>query len=307
MTRHLIHIGYPKAGSTFLQEWFGRHPELCYKHGGLGGFRDVYELARPGGGEAYKYFVTSGEALSAPHESAGGVRWGGEPEPHDPVKENQAKVCARLKSLFPASRVLIVTRGFRGIITSGYSQYVRAGGVEQLEGMCRTLAARACGACDHFDIDYLIGLYAEAFGEENLIVLPYELLRDDPARFLGILEEELGVVHVETDASRVNPSLSPEELYWYPLVSRAVMKIIKPLGPSRSRGVFRWYARQTFVGRLRTFVRLLALFKPGRKITGADFPTDVLRHCRGKATRLRGRPHYEPYAAEYLLTEELGG
>jgi len=30
MAKHLIHIGYPKAGRTFLQAWFQQHPELCY-------------------------------------------------------------------------------------------------------------------------------------------------------------------------------------------------------------------------------------------------------------------------------------
>jgi hypothetical protein len=35
---HLIHIGYPKAGSTFLQESFASHPELAYRKGAIAGF-----------------------------------------------------------------------------------------------------------------------------------------------------------------------------------------------------------------------------------------------------------------------------
>jgi hypothetical protein len=62
MARHLIHVGYSKAGSTFLQAWFERHPELRFAPGGLGGFNDVDELSRPPGRE-YKYYVTSFEGL----------------------------------------------------------------------------------------------------------------------------------------------------------------------------------------------------------------------------------------------------
>ena len=28
ISKHFIHIGYPKAGSTYLQEWFKAHPQL---------------------------------------------------------------------------------------------------------------------------------------------------------------------------------------------------------------------------------------------------------------------------------------
>ena len=42
---HLIHIGFPKAASTFLQHWFDRHPEIAYRPGGLAGMHTVYDLS----------------------------------------------------------------------------------------------------------------------------------------------------------------------------------------------------------------------------------------------------------------------
>jgi hypothetical protein len=48
MSRHLVHIGYPKAGSTYLQRWFASHPQLAYREGGIAGFPNVYALARDG-------------------------------------------------------------------------------------------------------------------------------------------------------------------------------------------------------------------------------------------------------------------
>jgi hypothetical protein len=306
MAQHLIHVGYPKTGSTFLQAWFERHPELRYAPGGLGGFHNVYEVARPPD-RAYKYHVTSFEGLSTPHASAGGVRLdfgGAEPVREDRVKENQRAVCSVLHSLYPGSRVLVVTRGFKGMIISAYSQSVRMGGKLHLDGMCRELAERLrVDAYHYYDFDYLIRLYGEAFGDENLIVMPYELLRDDQHRFLATLEERLGLRHAGIELGRVNESLSPEELYWYPLISRAVAGAASRLGPAGFRRVYAWYVGRTLGNRLRPLVKALRLLRPGGKITAADFPEDILRYCEGKASTLKGHPLYTPYAAEYLWKE----
>ena len=309
--RHLIHIGYAKAGSTFLQVWFERHPELRYVPGGLGGFRSVYEIARPSKG-AYEYYVTSCEALSSPNESAGGLpleaanQWMTDA---GRIKKDQADVCAVLKSLYPGSRILIVTRGFKGAVMSGYSQYVRSGGALRMtRNIPESFRADAIRQVRNlFDFDYLIRLYAEAFGEENLIVLPYELLREDEGSFLAILERELGLTHAEVKLGRLNPSLSPEELYWYPLISRAVSAAASRLGPARYRRVYGWYVGKTLGNRLRPLIMILSRLKPGRRITEADFPVEVLAHCGGNATLLRDRPAYAPYAAEYLWGEGGAG
>src|SRR5687768_10574186 len=119
MTRHLIHIGYPNTGSTFLQEWLQRHPELCYVTGGLGGLRNVYEMARPGH-KSYEYYVTSCEALSMANKSLGDfmLSFGSVPpsiridwmddwlkKNADGIKRDQADACAVLQSLYPGSRI----------------------------------------------------------------------------------------------------------------------------------------------------------------------------------------------------------
>ncbi|MET0624928.1 MAG: hypothetical protein ABW250_18410 [Pyrinomonadaceae bacterium] len=305
MSRSIIHIGYPKAGSTFLQAWFGRHPELRFVPEGIGGFRNVYEMARPSP-ETFKYYVTSCEDLSAPHGGAGDIpldvvtEWMTHPAT---MKQEQAGVCDALKALFPGSRVIIVTRGFKGIIRSGYSQYVKSGGVlGTLKTLPEDVRADAFRyASVFYDFDYLIKLYGEAFGRENLLVLPYELLRDDRDRFLAVLEEWLGLRHAEIKLGRLNPSLSPEELYWYPRISRVVSAAAARLGPARYKRFYGWYVGRMLGHRLRPLVQLLRLLRPDGKVTEADFPDDMLEHCRGKATLLKENPLYAPYAAEYLL------
>lgn len=303
MTQHLIHVGYAKAGSTFLQAWFERHPELRYAPGGLGGFSDVYEMARPTG-RAYKYYVTSYEGLSLPIVSAGGMHLDfaiARPTPDRGTKEKQAEVCATLKSLYPDSRVLIVTRGFKGLILSGYSECVRLGTRLQLDGVCREFSECLRVDEDHYwDFDYLIRLYSDAFGDENLIIMPYELLRDDQGRFLAALEERLGIPHAEVEVGRLNPSLSPEELYWYPLISRAVSAAASRLGDVRFQRAYRWYVLKVLNNRLRPLIKALRPLRPGGRITEADFPEDILLYCKGKAALLKEHPLYAPYAADYL-------
>lgn len=302
MAGHLIHVGYAKAGSTFLQRWFALHPALAYAPGAIGGFRDVYEICHaPETREAYR--VTSTEALSFPYRGAGAhgvLRSADEYTPPDRIKEAQAAVCAALRDLFPGSRILIVTRGFRAMIASGYSQYVRTGGTKSLDAMCRSLADPAAGRNDYYDFDYLIGLYEAAFGAEAVIVLPFELLRDDPLRFLAEIETRLGLPHADTEIGRENPSLSPEALYWYPRFARLVAAAMTAFGPRAAAWAHRRYAALTLHDRLRPAVRLLARLRPGRRVTSADVPAHVLRCCVGQATRLRENPLYAPYAAEYL-------
>lgn len=303
MTRHLIHVGYPKSGSTFLQRWFERHPLLHYAEGGVAGFRNVYQMCHTDR-TPYRYHVTSCEGLSTPHDRMGAFRMHGVGEVSDAVsgiKDRQAEVCDRLSTLYPGSYILVVTRGFREMVFSGYSQYVRTGGRMSRDEVYESIAERLFIDEHHsYDFDYLIGLYEEAFGAENVIVLPYELLRDDQRRFMRVLEDRLGLEHVELNVGRVNPSLAPEELYWYPVISRGVSAVASRLGPTRSGKVYGWYARKTYDNRLRPLISLLSRMRPGRKVTAEDFPCEILDHCVGKAERLRDDPLYAPYAREYL-------
>ncbi|MCA1616428.1 MAG: hypothetical protein LC800_20500, partial [Acidobacteria bacterium] len=138
-------------------------------------------------------------------------------------------------------------------------------------------------------------------------VLPYELLRDDQDRFVAVLEERLGLEHFEIALGPINPSLSAEELYWYPLISRAVAAAASRLGPARFRRVYGWYVGKTLDNRLSPLIKVLRLLRPGGRVTEADFPEDILGYCEGKAASLREHTLYAPYAAEYLWEEGRAG
>ena len=305
MVQHLLHIGYAKAASSFLQKWFALHPELHYAPGGLGGFHNVYEL-RPQDGRI-KYHVTSYEGLASPNPLGFDATFGHRQGPLDPapVKEVQAKICALLHDLYPGSRVVLVTRGFRSLIMSNYSQYVRRGGIHHLPGMCELAAEYLRQDLRHFlDIDYIVDLYVEAFGDEHVVILPFELVRDDSTTFLSILADQLGLEHHDLPSAPVNPSLSPAELYWYPVLSNVVSRALAFLGPRPYDRTYRRYVELLMDNRLRAPIRALHQALPARTITADDFPEEILDCCRGKARSLQRYPVFAAYGAEYLWGQE---
>jgi hypothetical protein len=294
MTGHLIHIGYPKTGSTFLQHWFAAHPQLAYSESGIAGFRDVHAIARdsvtPRAGLLYR--VTSCEGLTAPHASAGVVVEYDRERPVD-MATSQSAACTALAELFPNALVLIVTRGFRAMILSSYSQYVRSGGDADLVDLIA--GNKNLRDLDPWNYDVLIELYTRAFGEGNVIVMPYELLRDDVDAFTRALETRLGLSRFDIAPGRVNASLSAVEMYWYPRLTRAARRL--PIG-SRLR---RAYQDGAFVNRFRKPIAILQRLRRGQPVTADAIPDAVVDAYRGKAERLRGNPLYAAYTADYLL------
>ncbi len=123
--------------------------------------------------------------------------------------ERQERACALLADMFPDAHVLIVIRGFRSMILSSYSQYVRVG----LYGRPETQVWQ--GGENPWQYDETIAMYRARFGD-RVIVLPYELLARDPVAFRGEMERRLGVAPFAFTDRVVNRSLSPVELRWYP-------------------------------------------------------------------------------------------
>ena len=139
-----------------------------------------------------------------------------------------------------------------------------------------------------------------------MIILPYELLRDDQAAFLSRIEERLGLPHFEFQTGRVNESLSPEELYWYPRISSFVSKTSRRLGSKMHAKIYRWYVNRTFHNRFRPLIKLLSRIKPGRSVKPEHLPAGMLNFYRVNnrmrcAARFRHDPLYKPYLSEYLL------
>ncbi|MDY6936579.1 MAG: hypothetical protein SWY16_02845 [Cyanobacteriota bacterium] len=186
-SRILIHIGYPKAASTWLQQViFKDENSGFYAPWGLPSYealdsfinispyhfsadsvRQTFNLGLKNAAEKQLVPVISEEFLTG--DQTRGKYWGKE-------------VAERLHAVFPEGRVLILIREQKSIILSAYRQYIRRGGFVSLERFLGISTQNKTGigpVCrlDYFEYDRPIEHYQTLFGSENVLVLPTEFLK----------------------------------------------------------------------------------------------------------------------------------
>lgn len=294
MLPHLIHVGLPKTGSTFLQHWFERHPQIAYAKGGIAGCTDVWHLTKSAGAPdpVWRCRVTSSETLTYPLPAPSLVEVGTES-----LKETQTAqeaVCDTLHLLFPDAFVLVVTRGYAGVLRSGYSQYLRVGGDRSAATML-PMMARVAGMVGLYDYDRIAALYRRRFGART-IVLPYELLRDDLPGFLEQIEQPLGLDLFDAGEGSVNASLSSAQMHWYPRLARAFASIPMSFVRDRLLAQHRWRAERGGWSKLVALLERAA----GPAPEPPRFDPRDLAHLAPLAAQLRAEPAFRPYASEYL-------
>lgn len=262
--------------------------------------------------------MTSDESLSTPKMSTGTIpvenviRDFTSPEPANLA---QKKVCEILKCLYANVNILFITRGFKGLIMSGYSQFVRTGGVLSFQAftdanrLAMQVKSDKINYGEEMDFTFIASEYEEAFGKEKMIILPFELLRDDQKKFLSIIETQLGLSRFEAQISRINESLSPVELYWYPRLSSVVSRIARRFSPQVYAKIYGWYVGKTLKNRFRIVVKIFNWLKPNRGVTEADFHPEMLDYFRENfagpfGARFRNDPIYKPYLTDILLTQK---
>ena len=210
----VVHIGYHKTATSWLQKrFFGR----------LGGRVALFGLDKLRGeliappplefdplrcrrylaelqaAHAGRVSVFSAERLSGNPHSGG---------------YDAAEIANRIRSSFDEARILIVVREQVAMLVSSYKQYVRVGGICTFE---EYLFPPRDGRIplfrlDNFRYHHLVEHYVRLFGARHVLVLPYELLRTDPAAFARRVLDYAGLDGVEppdpASDVRVNVSLT---------------------------------------------------------------------------------------------------
>jgi hypothetical protein len=166
--------------------------------------------------------------------------------------------------------------------------------------MSRAVEELAGEVEEALDYDAVVALYEAAFGRDRVLVLPYELLRDDPAAFAAALEARLGLPAGAAPVPLRNPALSPGAMVWQRRLTAVVGLVAKALPGPAGALVFRRYARLSREERLRRPLELLERAVPGTRDPRLEIPDHLLERVRGRASSLAGRPFYDRYAAEYL-------
>lgn len=195
MRQPIIHIGYNKTGSTWLQEevfpletlgfqsflsiedrehiyrsivrqhamTFDPQPILNY-----------YEQALAKTANKDLVPIFSNERLSGDPHSAG---------------YDTKELADRLHRMWPEARIILVIREQKSMLLSTYKQYIRAGGPRSLRSYFsppeRGSRRVPMFAFEYFAYDSLIRYYQSLFGKERVLVLPYEQLRKAPQAFVA--------------------------------------------------------------------------------------------------------------------------
>ena len=295
MPRHILHVRFPKCGSTALQFWFEAHPDIVFAHNRLTGYRSTVDFARKTAlaESEPEVVVTSCEDFVIPLSDF---------RPGVEIAVQRERVCLRLRELYPDADVLIVTRGYHGVLTSTYAYYVRKGGTLGRSELLRLseLGHSDDDVEDAFDYDAVVSLYERVFGPERVMVMPYELLRDDPGAFVCQLEERFGVRSSGGLPERVNVAISPAEITWYPRFSRVVDRGSKVLGRYRKL-VIEQYRVALDKGAMRGLAQALArATPPSLNRAPPKITSETLDRYYPRAAQLVARPAYAPYRSEYI-------
>jgi hypothetical protein len=211
----LVHIGYHKTGTSWLQKFLFRKP-VGFRWGRKGpdtpiarlvaarslefdatlaraDFRTELDASRERG----LIPVVSLERLSG-HPFSGGF--------------DSKEMAERLASVFPEGRVLGVFREQRSMIVSTYKQYVRVGGACSLSRFIDPPRYRRPRMplfdAQHFEYHHLLSRYRELFGAANVLFIPYELFLREPKEFVARIVDFAGL------------STDPRELEGLPLDAR---------------------------------------------------------------------------------------
>ncbi len=206
---NLVHIGYPKTGTTWLQE-SGFHllndVAVLTDHTVTRLLNDLVtseDTPAPALVRDYvQHYEGRGQSALLSYEDLSGQVWDGGLDANRTAK--------RLKQAFPdpTITVLIVVRAQPSMLLSLYAQYVNEGGWGSLPEFLEGKAEGLNWNPDYLAYDRLVDIYEDLF-PERVVVLPYELLRSDPARFLTTVAGTMGTTlkTVQFERSTMNPSL----------------------------------------------------------------------------------------------------
>jgi len=215
--KYLVHIGYPKAATSWLQRMIfsGVDKRILplNKSGFVNGTQKsggeiFYDQNPPKLTGSLKYpYQTSAFGLFDTRQARYEVETRTNPNAVWTYLSNEtwtghpysggvhgAIYLQRIKATLPEAKILITVRNPVSAIISAYADYM-----ERQSGLCNFsefITSNKLNQVPRFQINYfnymeLIKEYDDAFGQENVIVIPFELLYQSPEKFILPLYQSL--------------------------------------------------------------------------------------------------------------------
>jgi len=217
-----FHIGYHKTASSWLQfNVFPKCPDICFLNPPGDKYRehfrqqvlfdDDFSFDLEGAGSDFyaeidKKRKNNQKVILLSEEDLSGHMYNG---------YNSRRHADRLKSLAPAAKIVIVIRRQQDYVRSAYSFYVKRGGALSPGRWMKDIEIPASQIIGKLNYHKLIEYYFSIFGKENVLVLPYELIKVDKGKsFLDRVHQFLDLgpfaedIYRKIDSRRVNPGLS---------------------------------------------------------------------------------------------------
>lgn len=299
--KHLIHIGYPKACSTYLQAWFKAHPQLLIDDTGIAGFHSALDLniSKPAiTGILPSYYVTSKEAYSIPF-----------PSPPDPftleeifnntknadeiLRNRQTHICRILADILPNSKVLIIVRKPKFMLQSIHSDYLMLGGYYDLHSFTTWLQSYLR---QWLDFESLISQYEHYFGKENILTLPIELLQENSENFLHLITSFLNIDPFNPDFGPKNIGISDDLRNWMPIFAQGMLTLTRHLpNPIRTKLQFAYCRQIIWKNRIASIVKFMKLLHLSPNSLNT-VPKELLNEFEEISSQVAHRPYLSSYA-----------
>lgn len=226
----LIHVGFPKAISSWLQKYYFQPDCGFFKI--LDSLETQLAIIKP---SPFHFDASAVQRTLAQHaqrqvgeaipvitaEALSGNMYCGGFDGHE--------LAQRLKTVVPQGRLLLMVREQRSLIRSLYKSWIVWGMPHSIE---RMLQPSTPDLAPQFNLDFLrfdqrVTCYQQLFGADNVLVIPYEAFKQQPIpvlqqihRFAHAPETTLPALDDLPVRKRVNRGTSLSWLYWLRLQNR---------------------------------------------------------------------------------------
>ena len=206
MKQVVIHVGYHKTGSTFLQRKL--FPHLAADFQVFSGPDERYLRMLRGTLEMDAAEIRSyvderfdpGQVALLSQEGLCG-------RPAADRGSSPLEIASRLKEVFPCGKVILVVRNQFEYMSSLYTFRVASKGVISSSFDSYLNSNGPAGLFQHLEYDRLVAHYQNLFGQDNVLVLPMEMLKQDPTRMAERICRFMDVpLFVPEDSDPVNAS-----------------------------------------------------------------------------------------------------
>lgn len=207
-----IHIGYPKCASTSLQlDYFGRHPQLYHLGSGCNNYSIGYiddeitvaverdlRFSRDFAYDEEKIKSVFNKHFTIAQENPNYYATGISCEHFSFNYLNDIDTGTKAKRLFsifgPTTKIIMVVRNQKDLLEALYKEHIRQGySGTYNDFLTYTFHHKYKSWLTDFRFDLLYKSYAGFFGNENVLVVPFELLKENPKEFLKSISNHLGV------------------------------------------------------------------------------------------------------------------